>query len=883
MKKFKKMFLVGILLSIASLVVTAAEQSKTSLAKKQQPIKNGKQQLINNGIKEIVFATRGRNYLDMHWYANFGYYAEGTKRTAYTLGGGLYKINLQTNKLTTLVDAKNGSVRDPQVHYSGEKIIFSYRKSETANYLLYEINCDGTNLKQLTFGKYDDIEPSYFPDGRIIFVSSRAKRWVNCWQTQVAILYSCDANGKKIKVLSSNIEQDNTPWPMPDGRILYTRWEYIDRNQVVFHHLWTANPDGIRQMIYFGNQFNIPQSVLIDAKPLPNSNKIICLLSPGHGRRDHAGKIVLLSDANGPDDKNSIEYITDYHVRDPFPITDKLYLAAKDAMGRNIAVIDNKGNHQIIFELPKNINGFLNEPRPIIKHKREIIIPDNTDPSKEYGTLLLKDVYIGRNMKGVKRGSIKKLLIMEALPKPINYTGSMEPLSWGGTFTLERILGTVPVEEDGSANFQLPANTSIILAALDKDGRAVKRMHSFLTVMPGEMTSCVGCHENRTIAPNNNNFKIPLASKRTSSTIKKITGFPEVINYPLDIQPIWDRSCINCHNPKKQRGGVSMTGDLGPIYSHSYYWLSALRQLGDARNSAGGNFRPYTMYDIAAPLMKKIENHHHDVKLTAREIKLIRLWLQVGAPYLGSYAGLGTGMIGGDFYDHSIERSDLLLESVQKAQIEIDKSCSSCHATVVHSKKDLSRPINVSLPKESLTDTWMYLSKMHRSKDYKKDPRLYRKLPSSVSDQMGINPEGIRYDRWRFKYLQHAVYNLSRPELSTLLLAPLAKSAGGTGMCRKIDKNGRILKDQPYTVFKSKDDLRYKLILKSIQDVSLLLKNKKRWYMKGFKPHPAYIREMIRYGVLPEDFDINKDVFDPYAIDQKYWELFKYKAQLKTK
>ena len=183
-----------------------------------------RQKLLKHGVNEIVFAAR-RHYNEFHWYANFGYFADNVNRKLYYDGGGLYKINLKTRKLVCLVDATQGTVRDPQVHYSGQKILFSYRKKNSTVFHLYEIDADGSNLKQLTYGKYDDIEPSYLPDDRIVFISSRARRWVNCWTTQVGTLHTCDNDGSNIREISSNIEHDNTPWPLPDGRILYTRWE----------------------------------------------------------------------------------------------------------------------------------------------------------------------------------------------------------------------------------------------------------------------------------------------------------------------------------------------------------------------------------------------------------------------------------------------------------------------------------------------------------------------------------------------------------------------------------------------------------------------------------------------------------------------------------
>jgi len=242
------------------------------------------------GVDEIIFACRQLNY-DPHWYANFGYYADNVERKAYRAMGRLCKLlvsakrfaeagNLRTAQVTVLLDNPEGTVRDPQVHYDGGKILFSYRKGGTENFHLYEINADGSGLRQLTDGPHDDIEPTYLPDDSIVFCSSRCNRWVGCWLTHVAILYRCDADGNNIRPISSNNEHDNTPWPLPDGRVLYQRWEYVDRSQVHYHHLWTTNPDGTGQMVYYGN-FH-PGTVMIDAKPIPNT----CLLYTSPSPRD---------------------------------------------------------------------------------------------------------------------------------------------------------------------------------------------------------------------------------------------------------------------------------------------------------------------------------------------------------------------------------------------------------------------------------------------------------------------------------------------------------------------------------------------------------------------------------------------------------------------
>ncbi|MFH1719770.1 MAG: hypothetical protein ABIF19_20655, partial [Planctomycetota bacterium] len=509
-----------------------------------------------DACEEIVFACRQEG-ADGHWYANFGYYAGDEQRKAYRALGRLCKLNVRTGELTVLLDDPEGTVRDPQVHYDARKIVFSYRKGGTDFFHLYEIDVDGTGMRQLTSGPYNDIEPTYLADGGILFCSDRCKRWVNCWLTKVAVMYRCDADGRNIQQISSNSEHENTPWPLPDGRVLYQRWEYVDRSQVHYHHLWTTNPDGTGQMVYYGNMH--PGIVMIDAKPVPGTGNIVAVFSPGHGMREHAGAITVVSPKKGPDEPSTARRVSKKgNFRDPYPLTAEYFLVAQDA---NLLLMDEQGNVQPFYQLPVKLakaGVTCHEPRPIRPRRRERIIAPRAAMHETTGKLILSDVYKGRQMDGIKPGDIKKLLVLETLPMPIHYTGGMDPISFGGTFTLERVLGTVPVEPDGSAYMELPALRSFFFVALDENDDTVKRMQSFLTVMPGETTSCVGCHEQRTRTPENRNLGSPslAALKREPSRVMPIQGIPDVFDFPRDIQPILDKYCVECHDYDKYDGGV---------------------------------------------------------------------------------------------------------------------------------------------------------------------------------------------------------------------------------------------------------------------------------------------------------------------------------------
>ncbi len=783
------------------------------------------------GIRKIVFAAREPG-VDGHWYANFAYYAPDENRVCYRAGGRLCTLNVETGKTTILVDDPKGSVRDPAVGYDGKTILFSWRKAGEKTFHLHAIKADGSNLRQLTEGIYDDIEPCWLPGGGIMFVSGRCKRWVNCWLTQVGVLYRCDADGKNIRQISANIEHDNTPWVLPDGRILYQRWEYVDRSQVHYHHLWTANPDGTGQMVYFGNMH--AGNVFIDAKPIPGTEKVLMIRSPGHGRREHAGHVAIVTDRHGPDDLSAMRDVSKQgNCRDPWPLTEDAFLVA---IGRDLLLMDAAGGTAKVYSLPKQFGGRceLHEPRPLVSRKRERVIPSRVDPSSATGELILIDAYFGRNMDGVEKGDIKKLLVLETLSKPINFTGGMDPISYGGTFTLERIVGTVPVEKDGSAYMKLPANRALFFVALDENDLSVKRMQSFLTVMPGEVTSCVGCHEARgtsTGAMRKDLARLD-AMQRPASAPKPIEGIPDVFDFPRDIQPILEKHCVKCHRCEKRCGGVTLTGDRGPMFSLSYAALTIRKQVADGRNRPKSNYPPRALGTAASPLMKKIDGSHHDVTLSARERDMIRYWIESAAAYPGTYAALGNGAIGGYIQNRLVNRDEKWPTAAGFRQT-VEKRCLECH------KKLLKLP-----------------------------------LPRSISDEIGLSFWRPDWNDKRLRFSRHLMFNLSRPEQSLLLLAPLAKKAGGLQLCKQSLKKGE---DAPAVVFADTADPGYTAMRSHIAAGKDRLEEIGRFDMPHFKPPPQYIREMKRYGVLNASFDIETDPVDCYELDRQYWRSLWYR------
>ena len=763
-------------------------------------------------VAEILFVVR-KPGIDPHWYANFGYYAHDENHFPFPLGAGswLNILTVDTGDVRTIFKDEKGTIRDPQIHYDGKRIVFSYLPEGKRHFNLYEINMDGTGLRQLTFGDWDDIEPTYTASGEIIFCSTRCKRWVQCWLTQVATLHACGPNGENIRELSANVEQDNTPWPLPNGQILYTRWEYVDRSQVDYHHLWIMNPDGTRQMVYYGNL--TPTIVMIGAKPIPNSNKVIASFSPGHGRKEHLGRLTIVDPTWGPDDPRGAIPITNHSGHaDPWAFSEEAFMAARN---ERIELIDVDGREQLLYALPDNMKeaGFwIQEPRPVIPRTPEVAIPNLTDPAKTTGILALTDVYEGRQMKGVERGSVKELLVLETLPEPVHYQGGMDQISIGGTFTLERIVGTIPVAPDGSALMELPALRSFFFVAMDHEGKPVKRMHSFTSVMPGEVTSCVGCHEDRTIVPNAQ--AVAKVLRRKPNKPEPVPDIPEVFDFVRDIQPILDKHCVPCHNSEKAEKGVNLSGDWTLKYVRSYETLAYRQMFGDNRNRPMSNFKPYEIGSVASTLLKRIDEKHSDVAFSDHERTMVKFWLDVGANYAGTYAANAVGQIGWNQgwapeTDVQWYRNDLEWHETHAMAEAIARRCDGCHTeenrTLAHSATQRGR-----------------------------------------------------------RYSGNNVFNVAYPERSLMLCAPLAKGAGGLQRC-----GGEV-------VFADKNDPDYQKILAGIQRCHDYIASGTRPNIQPFYANRTYTREMIRYGILPPDHDYKTMPIDPFETDRKYWESLWY-------
>ena len=781
-----------------------------------------------DGAEEIIFVVRGL-CAATQTYATFGEYADEEKFIHAPDGSQLCKLNLRSGKVTVLLDDPKGGYRDPRVHYDGGKILFSYRKVGTHHYHLCEINIDGSGFRQLTFGERDDIDPAYLPDGGIVFSSSRCNRFIPCNRVPAAIIYRMDSDGGNIQCLSANTLLEDRPAVLPDGRIVYTRWEYTDRAAETFRDLWVMNPDGTGQMVLFGGMGRpYPEFFAkCDALSIPGADgKLVSIFSPALGHRENAGNVMVVDIKSGPDNWSAAKQISPklpnlvwtiglghgrVGFRDPYPLSEDCFLVARD---KSLLILSSNGETHEFHSAKKMVH----DPRVIRPRPREPVIHSRVDMRKTTGQFILADVYRSRNMNGIKRGTIKKLLVFEDLPKPGSKHGLPGMLGWGGLLELRRVLGTVPVEADGSASFEVPVMRAVYFAALDEKGLAVKRMQSFTMLMPGETQGCVGCHEPRTDTTSPAHGSL-MALKRPPSQIEPIAGIPDIFDYPRDIQPIWDRRCVSCHSAEEPSGHVVLTGDNNEWFTQSFCALHAYDQISDVWAwSELGNNPPYGFGTGASPLINKIDGSHYDVKLPRREYDTVRLWIESSAPFTGTYA----------LFNHPQNAVAEKLD-VHKVALGnpvdpiVKKRCLSCHGSV----GNLGR----------------------RGKKQQDDKR----------SKNGKPPEMLNSPLYCWN-----LYNLSHPQKSMILLASLAEEAGGYQWCK--DKKGR-----PFAAFNDNQDTDYQKILQAVKAAKTRFDKFGRPDIPGFRPGEYYVRWMKRFGILPESFDLAKDPINPYETDKAYW------------
>ncbi len=588
-------------------------------------------------------------------------------------------------RLTALYKPAGGKfVGDVDLDFDAGKLLFSMPGSHN-RWQVFEIRTDGTGLRELT-GEQPDVDSydaCYLPDGKILFTSTACFIGVPCvyGSSHVAVLYVMDGDGKNIRQLSFDQEHDWCPAVMNNGRVLYSRWEYTDTPHSNARLLFHMNPDGTGQMEYYGSNSYWPNAIFY-ARPVPKHPTKVVGVVGGHHDNPRMGELVIFDPARGrqeasgavqriPGHGKRVEpIIADGLTRDswpkflhPYPLSEKCFLVSCKPASRSlwgIYLVDVFDNMVLVKEEP----GYaLLEPIPLRTTPRPPVIPSKVNLARKDALVYLPDVYAGKGLRGIPRGKVKALRLFTYHFSYQEMGGLLGIIGIDGPWDIKRVLGTVPVEEDGSAKFRVPANTPISIQPLDEEGKALQLMRSWMTAMPGEVVQCAGCHEPQNTAPPTMQT---IANGRPAAEIKPWYGPVRGFSYPREVQPVVDKYCLGCHNGQTRPDGKQIANLRGDVKLND--WRQVTPGNGGAR---GGKFsvgyaelhryvrrpgiesdyhmlEPMEFHADTTQLVQMLRKGHHNVKLDAEAWDRLVTWIDLNTPYHGTW--------GEELHDPGVQR-----------------------------------------------------------------------------------------------------------------------------------------------------------------------------------------------------------------------------------
>ncbi|HPD16902.1 MAG TPA: hypothetical protein PLE19_18295 [Planctomycetota bacterium] len=577
-----------------------------------------------------------------------------------------------------------GAFLSPDLSFDGRTLLFAHsqatafaksRGKETylwgpeISYHLFRCNADGTGLVQLTDGHPDDFDPCWLPNGRIAFVTTRRGGYLRCGRhCPVYTLFGMEPDGSDVQPLSYHETHEWHPSVTNDGMLVYTRWDYVDRDTNIAHHIWLSYPDGRDPRSFHGN-YPVRREgrpwMEMNIRAVPNSAKFVAVAAAHHG---HAYGSLVLIDPRRPDDgaMSQLERLTPdcpfpeaegrpiarfMQYGTPWPLSEDDYLAVYDADARNRGIywLDRFGNRELLYRDPAIS---CSDPIPLRPRPTPPVIPDATaggvETRKSKGgnpqaTIAVLNVY-DSDFAWPPGARVAALRIIQLLPKSTP-PPNVPRVGCADQTNARAVLGTVPVEPDGSAFFDAPVGKPIYFQALDERGLAIQSMRSATYVHPGERLTCQGCHERKhrtNPVGGTSPSRVPLALRRAPSPIAPDIEGSNPFSYPRLVQPALDRNCVPCHTEKK---ALDLTGALDGPFTRSYKNLAAKYGFyfdvsnGSIHRGARGGSRttPGQFGAKAAPLMKYLTEAHHGVALSPEDFHRIALWLDCNSEFLGAY------------------------------------------------------------------------------------------------------------------------------------------------------------------------------------------------------------------------------------------------------
>jgi len=788
------------------------------------------------GFRDILVVKR--KPLDIsHVYV---YHVEG-----YRPGGGLYLYTPDENggRMKCIFDAGEGMITTADLSYDGREIVFAMRRGghvasnpvahiedisrypdEASNYHVFRIGIDGTGLEQLTRGEYNNLDPCWLPDGGIAFISDRKPAYAYCYVVTSPVLYRMHRDGSNQRRLSSNYLMDFTPSVLNDGRVIYTRWEYVDRAACPIQSLWAINPDGTGLAGFYGNRVISP-GTFMDARAIPDGPGVLAVATNHNG--SCRGGIVAIDPSKGSNAPEAVLNLTpeidiyahrigggpwgngmlDTGIRGmyekPLPVGGNRFLVSK---GGVVQLRDFAANAASLLG-PADGMGFYS-PQPVRARllptvltgnvmDRTAHLPEDGRVTGNWATVYMQDVYQGLE-PDVRRGEIAQIAVVQEIEKSthtpqnnqrpdgpgmrnIAVFGFQFPLvSCGATYAPKKFWGTADVAPDGSAAFKVPSEVPIYFLALDTEGRAVQRMRTFTHLMPGEIQGCVGCHADRNSASPVRGSQLvmrgPVQELRQPAWGVKGFSYPEVV------QGVLDRNCIECHNEREQPGGVDLTGDMTDFFNVSYDILCRTGTQGEHHWLRHGS-----------PSGREFDH-----------VRGMSPWIE----WIWTINGAGH---------NTLEIAPRRWGSPASKLTEIIRSG--------HPDEDGQPRVNVPDEDRRRVYLWMDLNIPYYGTSSSNHPAQLgsrRMLPLDLDSTLSEVASRRCVQCHQADVPRKFYTRVMNPEKNSFLLAPLAAAAGGTQRC-----------GQP--VFASADDPDYQRILRTFAPIHALLKDRPRADMPGFQ------------------------------------------------
>lgn len=547
------------------------------------------------------------------------------------------------------------SIADLKLHWDGDRAMFTQTMSDN-RWNVFEVKLNNGDCKKLIDNPEPDLEfydGTYLPDGRIIANSNIGYQGVPCvnGSDPVGNMVLYTPQSKNLRRLTFDQDANWNPVIMNNGRVMYTRWEYTDLTHYYTRIVMNMNPDGTEQKALYGSGSMFPNSTF-DVQPLPGYASAFVGIISGHHGVARSGRLILFDPAKARKgaagmlqeiphrNRPIVEEVKDRLVDGvwpqfikPSPLNDTYFLVAakldkNDLWG--IYLVDKFDNVTCLHKMEGE--GYIS-PIAVRKTVTPPAIPDRVKLDDKQAMVFIQDIYEGEGLKGIPRGTVKSLRLHAY---EYAYVQTQSDHNWHGIqsgWDIKRMLGTVPVEEDGSVIFKIPANTPVSIQPLDKDGVAVQWMRSWLTGQPGEIVSCVGCHEDQ------NQIVIPkrvIASQKAPHALTPPEGGTRSFTFDLEVQPILDRACIACHNGEGKafdlRGGKKDGKGYGTSYLNLHPYVH--RQGGEGDMVV---LYPYEYHPNTSELVRLLKKGHYNVQLTDAEWRKIYNWIDYNAPDKGYF------------------------------------------------------------------------------------------------------------------------------------------------------------------------------------------------------------------------------------------------------